>query len=172
MIPLPAVSKKYPQRWLREIGSNAHPFCGLQRGETGQNTKKREISLQIPIRAGKSLGDWFAPDCVHRQTIPCEPAARHCHGIDVSYETVRAWWNRFGPLFAAKIRKNRSASRNFSLWRRHLDEVVTDSLRSCRAAMRKIGIETRQETGRWLNNQAENSLQPGTPSLPPPGFQD
>ena len=24
-------------------------------------------------------------------------------GIDVSYETVRFWWNRFGPLFAADI---------------------------------------------------------------------
>ena len=24
-------------------------------------------------------------------------------GIDVSYETVRYWWNRFGPLFAAEI---------------------------------------------------------------------
>ena len=22
-------------------------------------------------------------------------------GIDLSYETVRFWWNRFGPLFAA-----------------------------------------------------------------------
>ena len=29
----------------------------------------------------------------------------HERGIDVSYETVRAWWNRFGPLFAAEIRK-------------------------------------------------------------------
>ena len=24
-------------------------------------------------------------------------------GIDLSYETVRFWWNRFGPLFAADI---------------------------------------------------------------------
>ena len=28
-------------------------------------------------------------------------------GIDISYETVRYWWNRFGPLFAAEIRKKR-----------------------------------------------------------------
>jgi hypothetical protein len=26
-------------------------------------------------------------------------------GINISYETVRFWWNRFGPLFAAEIRK-------------------------------------------------------------------
>ncbi len=28
-------------------------------------------------------------------------------GIDVSYETVRFWWNRFGPLFTADIRGKR-----------------------------------------------------------------
>ena len=28
-------------------------------------------------------------------------------GIDISHETVRFWWNRFGPLFAAEIRKRR-----------------------------------------------------------------
>ena len=45
-------------------------------------------------------------------------------GIDVSYETVRAWWNRFGPLFAAEIRKRRIAAyRSWTQWRWHLDEV-------------------------------------------------
>jgi putative transposase len=24
-------------------------------------------------------------------------------GIDISHETVRFWWNRFGPMFAAEI---------------------------------------------------------------------
>ncbi len=33
-------------------------------------------------------------------------------GIDVSHETVRNWWNRFGPGFAAKIRNRRAAGRN------------------------------------------------------------
>lgn len=23
------------------------------------------------------------------------------HGIDICHETVRLWWNRFGPIFAA-----------------------------------------------------------------------
>jgi len=137
----------------------------------------------------------------------------HERGIDISYETVRAWWNRFGPMFAAEIRKNRSAAhRNCAQWRWHLDEVfvringethylwravdhegevlesfvtkkrdrkaalrflkktmkrygrpemiVTDRLRSYRAAMKIIGNEVRLETGRWLNNRAENSHQP------------
>ncbi len=38
--------------------------------------------------------------------------------------------------------------------------VVTDRLRSYRAAMKVIGNAERQETGRWLNNRAENSHQP------------
>jgi len=29
----------------------------------------------------------------------------HERGVDISYETVGAWWNRFGPMFAAEIRK-------------------------------------------------------------------
>jgi putative transposase len=45
-------------------------------------------------------------------------------GIDISYETVRFWWNRFGPMFAAEIRKSRVAHmRGYSPWRWHLDEV-------------------------------------------------
>ncbi len=28
-------------------------------------------------------------------------------GIDICHETVPYWWNRFGPLFAAEIRKRR-----------------------------------------------------------------
>jgi putative transposase len=48
----------------------------------------------------------------------------HERGIDISYEPVRAWWNRFGPLFAAEIRRRRSASmRTHIQWRWHLDEV-------------------------------------------------
>ena len=38
--------------------------------------------------------------------------------------------------------------------------IVTDRLRSYGAAMKVIGNAGRQETGRWLNNRAENSHQP------------
>jgi putative transposase len=44
--------------------------------------------------------------------------------IDISHETVRFWWNRFGPMFAAEIRKGLLAHmRSFPQWRWHLDEV-------------------------------------------------
>ena len=29
-------------------------------------------------------------------------------GIDISHETVRLWWNRFGSMFAAEIRTNKA----------------------------------------------------------------
>lgn len=45
-------------------------------------------------------------------------------GIDVCHETVRLWWNRFGPMFAADIRRQRvSRMKGFHHWRWHLDEV-------------------------------------------------
>jgi putative transposase len=45
-------------------------------------------------------------------------------GIDVCHETVRFWWNRVGPLFAADIRRQRvSVMRGFRHWKWHLDEV-------------------------------------------------
>ncbi len=45
-------------------------------------------------------------------------------GIDISHETVRFWWNRFGPLFAADIRQRRVNRMQGSYhWRWHLDEM-------------------------------------------------
>jgi len=137
----------------------------------------------------------------------------HERGIDVSHETIRFWWNRFGPLFAVEIRKRRVQQlRSYSNWQWHLDEVfvkingeihylwravdhegevlesyvtkrrdrraalkflrksmkrygqpeiiVTDKLQSYGAAMKIIGNIDRQETGRRLNNRAENSHLP------------
>jgi putative transposase len=45
-------------------------------------------------------------------------------GIDICHETVRHWWNRFGPMFAADIRGQRvSRMRGFRQWKWHLDEM-------------------------------------------------
>ena len=133
-------------------------------------------------------------------------------GIDICHETVRLWWNRFGPMFAAELRKRRIYHRSYSQWRWHLDEVfiringemhylwravdhegevlevvatkrrdrraalkflkrtmkrygrpkviVTDRLKSYRAAVNVIGNAAAQTCGQWLNNRAENSHQP------------
>ena len=48
----------------------------------------------------------------------------HERGIDITHETVRFWWNRFGTIFASEIRRNRiQAMRSFRHPRWHLDEV-------------------------------------------------
>jgi putative transposase len=136
----------------------------------------------------------------------------HERGIDICHETVRFWWNRFGPMFAGEIRNRQVHHHAYSNWRWHLDEVfvkingethylwravdhegevlesfvtkrrdrkaalaflkkamkrygppkviVTDRLRSYRAAMVQLGNERCQETSRWLNNRGENSHPP------------
>ncbi len=136
----------------------------------------------------------------------------HERGVEISHETVRYWWLRFGPMFASEIRKRRIEGMKSSRWRWHLDEIfvkingerhylwravdhegevlesfvtktrdkkaalkflkkamrkhgqpeviVTDKLRSYGAALKEIGAEGRQETGRWLNNRGENSHLP------------
>ena len=136
----------------------------------------------------------------------------HERGIDISHETIRYWWNRFGPLFARHIKKRRIEALRHSRWRWHVDEVfvkingethylwravdhegeildavvtkkrdrkaalkvlrkllkrygsageiVTDRLPSYRVALRDIGIEHKQSTGRYLNNRCENSHLP------------
>ncbi len=134
-------------------------------------------------------------------------------GYDLCHETVRLWWNRFGPLFASEIRRRRiNQMRGFRHWRWHLDEmyvklngemvylwravdhegeilesfvtktrdkeaallfmkkalkrhgspaaIVTDGLKSYRAAMNDLGNAERQEVGRHANNRAENSHLP------------
>jgi putative transposase len=66
-------------------------------------------------------------------------------------------------VFATK-RRDRKAALKFL---RHVMKrygqpkvIVTDWLRSYRAAMNVIGNSADQECGRWLNNRAENSHQP------------
>ena len=45
-------------------------------------------------------------------------------GVDICHETVRFWWNRLGPMFAADIKRQRiSRMRGYPQWRWHLDEV-------------------------------------------------
>jgi putative transposase len=41
----------------------------------------------------------------------------HERGIEISHETVRFWWKRFGPMFASEItRKRRNKALSHSNW--------------------------------------------------------
>lgn len=60
-------------------------------------------------------------------------------GIDICHETVRLWWNRFGPMFAGELRKKWvEAMRQHTHWRWHLDEMyvkIDGELRCLRQAV-------------------------------------
>ena len=44
----------------------------------------------------------------------------HERGIDISHETIRFWWNRFGLAFAAEIlRKRIKGMHAYSNWQWH-----------------------------------------------------
>jgi putative transposase len=130
-------------------------------------------------------------------------------GLDVSYETVRRWFLKFGPGIAANLRARRPTPSNhwhldemvivirgqrFWLWRAVENEgevldflvqsrrdtkaamklirkllkrqgfapsrVVTDKLRSYRAAFRHLGLTAQHDQDLRANNRAENSHQP------------
>jgi hypothetical protein len=70
-------------------------------------------------------------------------------GIDISHETVRFWWNRFGPMFAAEIRERRVAHmRGYPQWRWHLDEVfVKDNGKLCQARQCRFNASTMEAAG-------------------------
>ena len=69
-------------------------------------------------------------------------------------------------MFAAEIRKRRDLTTAVMFLKRVMKRygqphsIVTDHLRSYRAAMKIVGVVERQRCGRWLNNRAENSHQP------------
>ena len=45
-------------------------------------------------------------------------------GIDICHETVRMWWNWFGPMFAGEVRRRRvSRMCGFRHWRWYLHEM-------------------------------------------------
>ena len=45
----------------------------------------------------------------------------HERGIDICHETIRYWWNKFGPILANDIEKN--PNNRHSNWRWHIDKV-------------------------------------------------
>jgi putative transposase len=48
----------------------------------------------------------------------------HERGIEISHETLRYWWNQFGPIFAVELRRKRvDRMRGCKHWRWLLDEV-------------------------------------------------
>jgi putative transposase len=75
------------------------------------NTSKEIIRLAVMLYIRFPLSLRNVEDLLHER------------GIDVSHESVRFWWHRFGPIFASEIRKRRIDGMKSSQWRWHLDEM-------------------------------------------------
>ena len=67
----------------------------------------------------------------------------HERGIDICHETERFWWNRFGPVFEAAIRKRRVHYRSYSTWRWRNSEVPPHFRNSLRSTLRSTTISIR-----------------------------
>jgi putative transposase len=77
--------------------------------------------------------------------------------VIVSHEAIRYWCAKFGPCYAAKLRRRQGRLGN--TW--FLDEVfVTDKLKSYSAAHGSVMPSVVHDTRRWANNRAEVSHQP------------
>jgi len=80
----------------------------------GQSAFRRRPRTRIPFRNIKSSPEIIRLAVLMYVRFPLSlrqvEDLLHERGVDISYETVRAWWNRFGPMFANEIKKQRSAS--------------------------------------------------------------
>ena len=88
----------------------------------------------------------------------------HERGIEISHETLRFWWNRFGPLFAGDIRRKRVQHLHaHSNWQWHLDEILVKvngethdlwrSVKDSRARLVEAGSHSSDSTtGKALEN--------------------
>jgi len=71
-----------------------------------------------------------------------------------------------GEVLESYVTKRRDRKAGLKFLRKTMKQygrpevIVTDKLRSYGAAMKTIGNAKKQETGRWLNNRAENSHLP------------
>ncbi len=76
-------------------------------------------------------------------------------GLDVSYETVRRWFLKFGSIIAANLKRGAAKLIKKLLKRYGIrpSRIVTDKLRSYRAACRCLGL-----TG--VHDQRPESQQP------------
>jgi putative transposase len=88
--------------------------------------------------------------------------------VKINGETHYLWRavNQEGEVLESYVTKRRDRKAALKFLKKSMSRygqpkiVVTDKLRSCSAAIKVIGNVQKQETGRWLNNRAENSHLP------------
>jgi|TARA_B100000315_G_C14112090_1_gene378626 hypothetical protein len=113
-----AAGEKFEHRGHRHAGREAvSEQIGLSRKEAGPNLRR----CKTPSRYFNSSPEIIRFTVMMYVRYPL--SLRQVEdllferGIDICHETVRFWWNRFGPVFAAEIRKRRIYYRSYSHWR-------------------------------------------------------
>ena len=84
----------------------------------------------------------------------------HERGIDISHETVRFWWHRFGPMFEAEIRKRRIDGMRSSRWQ--INEMfvkVNGEMRCIRRAVAHEGEFLERFVSRTRDRKAALKIQ-------------
>ncbi|MEP6786609.1 MAG: DDE-type integrase/transposase/recombinase, partial [Sphingomonadales bacterium] len=100
---------------------------------------------------------------VHNRSDPSNAGTKHLNG-----EMVYLWRavDHEGEILESFITKTRDKDAALTFMKKALkrhgspDAIVTDGLKSYRAAMTDLGNEQKQEVGRHANNRAENSHLP------------
>ena len=115
----------------------------------------------------------FAAEIRRNRVSPMRPYSNWQWHLDevfvkINGETHYLWRavDHEGEVLESYVTKRRDRNTALKFLRKSMKRcgkpeiIVTDKLRSYGAAMRVIGNDNRQETGRWLNNRAENSHLP------------
>jgi len=135
-------------------------------------TSGASISATRPCRSG-GTGSLIALEIRKRRLRQLRQVTRWRRPLDEVFVTIngetRHLWRAVdheGEVLESFVTKTRDKASALKFLKKAMkrygrpEEVVTDRLRSYRAAMREIGNADRQVTGRHENNRAENSHLP------------
>jgi putative transposase len=127
------------------------------------------VSYETIRRWVNHFGPMIAADLRKRRTRPCTIWYLDEVYLKIAGRMVYLWRavDAEGEVLDVLVQSKRNKHAALKLMRKLLkkygfvpDRAITDDLRSYGAAARDLGIESRQERGRWKNNRAENSHQP------------
>jgi putative transposase len=159
--------------WHRHVvglaGGDLWPLASMMTKISYRGYRFPPVIIQTVRRWVNHFGSAIAADLRKRRPKP------HCTWhldemyIKIDRRLVYLWRavDAEGEVLDVLLQSKRDKRAALKLMRKLLkkmnfvpDKLVTDDLRSYRAACRDLGISHRHERGRWRNNRAENSHQP------------
>ena len=153
----PSASADYP------IDDRQSAFKPLMWNGVGGSTIN--WAAHFPRLHTSDFGPIYAAEIRRKRHGVCEPGR---NGVRINGKIHYLWRavDHEGEVLEAYVTKRRDRKAALKFLRKAMKRysrpktIVTDKLGSYRATLRTIGNAACQETGRWLNNRAENSHQP------------